>query len=188
MGEFILNIKKYLEGKKTQDEFEEYETILKKSNELNTNLLFRQYIYSFLVWLHEQNPEYAQHLSPEEVSNYFLNEIRHPKWFVAFSETLVERFKLLYVVNEYISKYFGEDIFDAKFEIHPKNRKARFSRVKLKEKKHLEDFAQLKLQELGKSVGYELTEEDFREMREEDMLAALFMFSKIKALKDKKGK
>lgn len=177
-----MNIKKHLEGKKAKEEYQKYEETLVRSNSLKTQLLFRQYIYSFLAWMHEQNPEYNKYLEPEEVTNFFLNQIKHPKWFLELSEQMLDSFKYICLLNDSIGKYFGEDIFDYTFVIEPKNKRISYSVLEREVGGDVSEFIKLKLADLAKEAKIELSKNEINKMSLKDAEASLFVFNKIKKM------
>ena len=174
-----MNLKKHLESKKAKDEYKKFEDSVKRGNLLGTALLFKQYIYSYLTWLHEQNPEYATQLQPEELSNYFLHNLEHPTWFKILSERLIDNFKFLCVLNDTISKYLGEDIFEYRFPIIPKDKHVQYSSVVTAEQEVPGDFLKLKLKELSEATEYKLSGVEINNMNLATAEATLSVFGKL---------
>lgn len=181
-GGVFVNLKKHLESKKAREEYQRYEEALSRSNALKTQLLFRQYIYSFLAWMHKQNPEYNKYLEPEEVTNFFLTRIEHPKWFLELSEKMLDRFKYIYLLNDSIGKYFGEDIFDYTFVIEPRDKAVSYFVLKRENEEEIGEFVKLKLADLAQEAEIKIPKEELNKMALKDAEASLFVFNKIKKM------
>lgn len=127
-----MNIEKYINKKKKKENDIELKNIHIRCAERTKETMFKQYVYSFLRWLKEQNPEYQENLEPHEISNYFIHEIVHPVWFDRIINEM-PKFAVMVQVNDIFEKYSGEDIFDYIFTIVPKEEEVEYTEVELSE-------------------------------------------------------
>lgn len=89
-----------------------------------------KYIQSYLKWLSFQNPSFFKSLSSVEISNYFMEEIQAPIWFLFLLET--NTFKIMTEVNHYISRYKNNvEIMAYELPIIPKSSSTIFSDIPL---------------------------------------------------------
>ncbi|WP_286146341.1 hypothetical protein [Ileibacterium valens] len=70
---------------------------------MNLTGMLKGFLQSYLRWLYEQNSEFAQNLTPEEISEFLLHQVFLPVWFQICLKQ--DSFFLLIEILQYIQVY-----------------------------------------------------------------------------------
>lgn len=70
---------------------------------MNLTGMLKGFLQSYLRWLYEQNSEFAQNLTPEEISEFLLHQVFLPVWFHICLKQ--DSFFLLIEILQYIQVY-----------------------------------------------------------------------------------
>ena len=167
-------------------EEKEYTDFLKKAKEISTGLVLKQYLYSFLVWMYTQNSEYKNYVTAEEVTNYFIHNIKHPLWLKLVEENLIDSFTFIVSVNDWITKYFGENIFDYMFTITPKDTDSVYIPVSVQSSKKVCKKAKEQIQKLANILNEKISEDELEKMTLLDAEVTLNVLLRVQS-KKKKG-
>lgn len=92
----------------------------KQTLQKNIGDTYKEYLQSYLAWLHLQNPNFYNYLSNEEITNYFIHEIQLPNTVINYIQSS-NPLDILSKTYEYLSRYKDKtSIFTISQKILPK--------------------------------------------------------------------
>lgn len=83
--------------------FNRTNVVTKTTQYLDIKTYFKKYLQSYLRWIYEQNNDFSEYLTTEEITNFFINELKHPLWFQYYLK--VASFRCIVESNHYFEKY-----------------------------------------------------------------------------------
>lgn len=72
----------------------------------NRNMFLKRYIQSLLKWTYDNNPVFAENLSEDELTKWYINNIIHPEWFRL--EMKKNPFETVADMTDYVRQYKDE--------------------------------------------------------------------------------
>lgn len=85
----------------------------------NRNMFLKRYIQSLLKWTYDNNPVFAENLSEDELTKWYINNIIHPEWFRL--EIKKNPFETVADMTDYVRQYKDEaSTFAVREEFKPR--------------------------------------------------------------------
>ena len=76
---------------------------VKRPRTYNREIFLKEYLQSLLKWTYNQNPEFAMYLKEDELTTWYIKNMKHPEWFT--QEESGDFLSLVADMTDYIRQY-----------------------------------------------------------------------------------
>lgn len=76
---------------------------VKRPRTYNREIFLKEYLQSLMKWTYNQNPEFAMYLNEDELTTWYIKNMKHPEWFI--QEESKDFLNLIADMTDYIRQY-----------------------------------------------------------------------------------